>query len=160
MTARPDNIPLRRRSGGDTRPPQEDEAPRPQQRTLNDEHNRLRRFKIIAVLLGITGVLLLIALISYTAKDEANAQLTLKDMVGVIRGDETLRLKFDTTYNWLGLLGAVVAHWMFTSTIGMWSIALPVPTWSTRSISTKHARVGHLKRVNPAKPKVVLNCPW
>jgi S-DNA-T family DNA segregation ATPase FtsK/SpoIIIE len=126
MTARPDNIPLRRRSGGDTRPPQEDEAPRPQQRTLNDEHNRLRRFKIIAVLLGITGVLLLIALISYTAKDEANAQLTLKDMVGVIRGDETLRLKFDTTYNWLGLLGAVVAHWMFTSTIGMWSIALPV----------------------------------
>jgi S-DNA-T family DNA segregation ATPase FtsK/SpoIIIE len=126
MTARPDNIPLRRRSGGDTRPPQEDEAPRPQQRTLNDEHNRLRRFKIIAVLLGITGVLLLIALISYTAKDEANAQLTLKDMVGVIRGDETLRLKFDTTYNWLGLLGAVVAHWMFTSTIGMWSIVLPV----------------------------------
>lgn len=126
MTARPDNIPLRRRSGGDTRPPQEDEAPRPQQRTLNDEHNRLRRFKIIAVLLGITGVLLLIALISYTAKDEANAQLTLKDMVGVIRGDETLRLKFDTTYNWLGLLGAVIAHWMYTSTIGIWSIVLPV----------------------------------
>ena len=126
MTARPDNIPLRRRSGGETRPPQEDEAPRPQQRTLTDEHNRLRRFKIIAILLGITGVLLLIALVSYTAKDEANAQLTLKDMVGVIRGDETLRLKFDTTYNWLGLLGAVVAHWMFTSTIGIWSVVLPV----------------------------------
>lgn len=67
-----------------------------------------------------------IALVSYTAKDEANAQLTLKDMVGVIRGDEALRLKFDTTYNWLGLLGAVVAHWMYTSTIGVWSIALPV----------------------------------
>lgn len=126
MTARPDNIPLRRRSGGDTRPPADEESPRPQQRTLNDEHQRLRRFKIIAVLLGITGVLMLIALVSYTAKDEANAQLTLKDMVGVIRGDEALRLKFDTTYNWLGLLGAVVAHWMYTSTIGIWSIALPV----------------------------------
>jgi hypothetical protein len=126
MTARPDNIPLRRRSGGDTRPPSDEESPRPQQRTLNDEHLRLRRFKIIAVLLGITGVLMFIALVSYTAKDEANAQLTLKDMVGVIRGDEALRLKFDTTYNWLGLLGAVVAHWMYTSTIGVWSIALPV----------------------------------
>ena len=126
MTARPDNIPLRRRSGGDTRPPSDEESPRPQQRTLNDEHQRLRRFKIIAVLLGITGVLIFIALVSYTAKDEANAQLTLKDMVGVIRGDEALRLRFDTTYNWLGLLGAVVAHWMYTSTIGVWSIALPV----------------------------------
>jgi len=126
MTARPDNIPLRRRSGGDQRPPIEDESPRPQQRTLVDEQNRLRRFKAIAILLGITGVLMFIALVSYTAKDEANAQLTLKDMVGVIRGDEALRLKFDTTYNWLGLLGAVVAHWMYTSTIGIWSIVLPV----------------------------------
>ncbi len=126
MSARPDNIPLRRRSGGDQRPPIEDETPRPQQRTLNDEHNRLRRFKIIAILLGITGILMFIALVSYTAKDEANAQLTLKDMVGVIRGDEALRLKFDTTYNWLGLLGAVVAHWMYTSTIGIWAIVMPV----------------------------------
>lgn len=126
MSARPDNIPLRRRSGGDQRPPVEDETPRPQQRTLNDEHKRLRRFKVIAILLGITGILLFIALVSYTAKDEANAQLTLKDMVGVVRGDDALRLKFDTTYNWLGLLGAVVSHWMYTSTIGFWAIALPV----------------------------------
>lgn len=126
MTSRPDNIPLRRRSGSDQRPPIEDEAPRPQQRTLADEQSRLRRFKTIAILLGITGILLFIALVSYTAKDEANAQLTLKDMVGVVRGDEALRIKFDTTYNWLGLLGAVVAHWMFTSTIGIWSIAFPV----------------------------------
>ncbi len=126
MTSRPDNIPLRRRSGSEQRPPIEDEAPRPQQRTLADEQSRLRRFKTIAILLGITGILLFIALVSYTAKDEANAQLTLKDMVGVVRGDEALRLKFDTTYNWLGLLGAVVAHWMFTSTIGIWSIAFPV----------------------------------
>lgn len=126
MSARPDNIPLRRRSGGDQRQPVEDETPRPQQRTLNDEHNRLRRFKVIAILLGITGILMFIALVSYTAKDEANAQLTLKDMVGVVRGDDALRLKFDTTYNWLGLLGAVVSHWMYTSTIGFWAIALPV----------------------------------
>lgn len=126
MATRPDNIPLRRRSAADTGTTTSDESPRPQQRSLQDEHDRIRRFKIVAVLLVLLAILMLIALISYTQRDEANAQLTMRDLIGVIRGDDALRVRFDTTYNWLGLLGAVVAQWMYTSTVGMWSIAAPV----------------------------------
>jgi hypothetical protein len=50
----------------------------------------------------------------------------MKEMMGVVRGDEALRARFETTHNWLGLLGAVLSHWMYTSTVGIWSIAIPV----------------------------------
>ncbi|MBC8124134.1 MAG: DNA translocase FtsK 4TM domain-containing protein [Candidatus Kapabacteria bacterium] len=126
MATRPDNIPLRRRTAAESSTATSDETPRPQQRSLQDEHDRIRRFKIAAVLLALLAILMLIALISYTQRDEANAQLTMRDLIGVIRGDDALRVRFDTTYNWLGLLGAVVAHWMYTSTVGIWSIAAPV----------------------------------
>ncbi|MBK6292482.1 MAG: DNA translocase FtsK [Ignavibacteria bacterium] len=126
MAPRPDNIPLRRRNTTDAGSPAPEEASRPQQRTLQDEHDRIRRFKIVSVLIGLLAILMLIALVSYTQRDEANAQLTMRDMIGVIRGDDALRVRFETTYNWLGLLGAVVAHWMYTSTVGIWSIAIPV----------------------------------
>ncbi|MCX6139552.1 MAG: DNA translocase FtsK [Candidatus Kapabacteria bacterium] len=126
MALRPDNIPLRRPRTADAGQPMVDEPSRPQQRSLLDEHNRLRRFKIVAILLGLLSVLMLIALVSYTQRDEANAQLTIRDLIGVIRGDDALRVRFDTTYNWLGLLGAVIAHWMYTSTVGIWSISFPI----------------------------------
>ncbi len=76
--------------------------------------------------MALLAVMVMIALVSYTQRDEANAQLTLRDMMGVIRGDDALRVRFDTTYNWLGLLGAVIAHWMFTATTGIWSAVIPV----------------------------------
>lgn len=126
MAIRPDNIPLRRPRTADAGHTTVDEPSRPQQRSLLDEHNRLRRFKIVAVLLGLIAILMLIALVSYTQRDEANAQLTIRDLIGVIRGDDALRVRFDTTYNWLGLLGAVIAHWLYTSTVGIWSITFPV----------------------------------
>lgn len=126
MAPRPDNIPLRRRNSTDAGSPAPEEASRPQQRTLQDEHDRIRRFKIVSVLVALLSILMLIALVSYTQRDEANAQLTMRDMMGVIRGDDALRVRFETTYNWLGLLGAVVAHWMYTSTVGIWSIAIPI----------------------------------
>ncbi len=86
----------------------------------------LRRIKIAAVLLGLFAVLLLIALLTYTTRDEVNAQLTSRDLLGVIRGDDALRVRFETTHNWLGLLGALISHWMYTGTVGVWSISLPV----------------------------------
>jgi len=86
----------------------------------------LRRMKIIAILLGVFAVLILIALLSFTSKDEANAQLSMREIMGVVRGDEELRARFETTHNWLGLLGAVISHWMYTSTVGIWSVSIPL----------------------------------
>lgn len=124
MAQRSDNIPLGRPRKG-RQPIQE-----PEDRTLGGspapDADAVRRMKIFAILLGVFAVLILIALLSFTSKDEANAQLSMKEMMGVIRGDETLRARFETTHNWLGLLGAVISHWMYTSTVGIWSISIPV----------------------------------
>jgi S-DNA-T family DNA segregation ATPase FtsK/SpoIIIE len=103
-----------------------DETPRPRQRTLNDEVDRLRRFRIGAVILGVLALLMLVSMISYSRADEANAQLTMRDIMRVVQGDSDIRMKFDQTQNWIGLFGAVLANWLYTSCIGIWSMVLPI----------------------------------
>jgi DNA segregation ATPase FtsK/SpoIIIE, S-DNA-T family len=126
MALRPEHIPLKRRPSTQTEPSPSEEAPRARQRSLNDELDRLRRFKIGAVVLAVFSLLMLVALLSYARSDEANAQLTLRDVMRVIQGDNEIRMKFDQTQNWIGLFGAVLANWMYTGCIGLWSAVLPV----------------------------------
>jgi len=126
--ARPDHISIRRVPPQDRQTPLDNEPATPPrgQRTMKDEKDLISRYRIIAVLIAVSAALLLIALLSYTSKDEANAELTMRDVMGVMRGDDALRVKFETTHNWLGLLGAVLSHWFYHSTIGIWSICFPV----------------------------------
>lgn len=126
MAPRPEHIPLKRRPSTQTEPSPSEEVPRARQRSLNDEVDRLRRFKVGAVLLAVFSLLMLVALLSYARADEANAQLTMRDVMRVIQGDSEIRMKFDQTQNWIGLFGAVLANWMYTSCIGVWSVILPV----------------------------------
>ncbi|MGA0045989.1 MAG: DNA translocase FtsK 4TM domain-containing protein, partial [Candidatus Kapaibacteriota bacterium] len=88
--------------------------------------DRSRRIRTGAILLGVFAGLLLIALLTYTERDEANAQLTFKEMFGALRGDPEVRAKAETTHNGLSLLGAVMSHWLYVSGIGIWSNLLPV----------------------------------
>jgi len=125
MAPRPEHIPLKRRSIAQDEPSTLDETPRPRQRTLNDEVDRLRRFRVGAVILGVLALLMLVSMISYSRADEANAQLTMRDIMRVVQGDSDIRMKFDQTQNWIGLFGAVLASWLFTSCIGIWSMVLP-----------------------------------
>lgn len=137
MAKRPDNIPIRRNvhgqsvhsadrdDGGLSRHGDRTSSALPGKPRAEDGAIR-RRLNIMAILLGMLAILLLIALVSYTVKDEANAQLSMKDILGVIRGDNELRSRFDSTHNWLGLLGAVVSQWMYSSTVGLWSVSFPI----------------------------------
>ncbi|MBI2793571.1 MAG: DNA translocase FtsK 4TM domain-containing protein [Ignavibacteria bacterium] len=137
MSKRSDNIPIRRNvhgqsvhsterdEGGVYR--QGERASSAQQGKPEPNVDAIRkRIIITALLLGLLAVLLLIALVSYTVKDEANAQLSMKDIFGVIRGDNELRNRFESTHNWLGLLGAVASQWMYSATVGMWSVSFPI----------------------------------
>ncbi len=126
MAPRPEHIPLKRRTTAQDDPSTVDETPRPRQRSLNDEVDRLRRFRIGAVILGVLAILMLVSMISYSRADEANAQLTMRDVMRVVQGDSDIRMKFDQTQNWIGLFGAVLAHWLYTSCIGIWSMLLPI----------------------------------
>ncbi len=89
------------------------------------ESHRALAMQILGIFMALSSVLLLLALISYTPKDQANADMTLYDIIAVLKGDPAMQAKSDTTQNWLGLFGAVFSHLMFNGAIGYVAIVFP-----------------------------------
>jgi hypothetical protein len=85
-----------------------------------------KQIKIIAVLLFLFSILLIIALISYTPKDEPNTTISLHEILDVMKGNALARAKFDTTQNWLGLIGAIISNFFYNKTFGISILFLPV----------------------------------
>lgn len=129
MPPRQEHIAIKRVSAKERRAQsaQQDPLDTPEQAPApSNDTDLVRRYKIVAILLVILGVMVTIAMISHTAHDADNAQLSMRDIMGVVRGDEEMRVRFDTTHNWLGLLGAVISQWMIYQTIGRWALIFPV----------------------------------
>ncbi|MFM8457267.1 MAG: DNA translocase FtsK 4TM domain-containing protein, partial [Ignavibacteria bacterium] len=89
------------------------------------ESHRALAMQILGIFMAMSSVLLFLALISYTPKDEANADMTVYDIILVLKGDPAMQAKSDTTQNWLGLFGAVFSHLMFNGAIGYIGIIFP-----------------------------------
>lgn len=85
----------------------------------------IHRMKIVAVLIALFAVLLFLALVSYTPYDEANTAVSGNDLVGLFHGNEQVRAKADTTQNWLGLLGAIMANFCYNYSIGYAALIFP-----------------------------------
>lgn len=84
---------------------------------------RLRH--ILAIALVVSAILILLALVSYTALDEANTDLRIADVSGLMTNDPVVIARADTTNNWLGLLGAVLANFLINGTVGYGVIVVP-----------------------------------
>lgn len=84
-----------------------------------------KHYKVMAILLVFFAVLLLLALISYTHKDEENARVSLFELFGLLSGDPIMEAKAATARNWLGLFGAWIADLFYNKTVGF--AFLPVP---------------------------------
>jgi S-DNA-T family DNA segregation ATPase FtsK/SpoIIIE len=80
---------------------------------------------ITALLIEICAVLLLLALLSYTAQDQANADVGVRDLFGLMTNDPVVAARADTTENWLGLLGAFISNFLINGTVGYMSLAIP-----------------------------------
>ncbi len=85
-----------------------------------------QRHYLWALALGVGSVCLLLAFLSYAPEDQPNVSLRWGDILGLLRADPEARLKAETTQNWLGLLGAVLAHLAIVVGIGYWALALPL----------------------------------
>jgi DNA segregation ATPase FtsK/SpoIIIE, S-DNA-T family len=103
------------------------QRPTPNRRETREPRQPAGRHRrpIFAILLMAAGLLLLLALISYTPVDEASASVKVSDLFNVFTGDAAARAKADTTQNWLGLVGAVISDFFVTSTIGYSVLMLP-----------------------------------
>ncbi len=82
--------------------------------------------KVISLLLFIFAGMMFVALLSYTHKDEVTAQISIKDFWGIITGNAVAIAKMNSTYNWLGIAGAVLANFLYSSTLGYVMILLPL----------------------------------
>lgn len=85
---------------------------------------RLRH--VLAIALVVSGFLVLLAIVSYTPLDQANADLRITDVGGLMTNDPVVTARADTTNNWLGLVGALIANFLINGTIGYAVIVVPL----------------------------------
>ncbi|MFN8367511.1 MAG: DNA translocase FtsK 4TM domain-containing protein [Candidatus Kapaibacterium sp.] len=110
-----------------------EEEEQPKARTSN------RQVLFISILMFLCSALIILALISYTSKDEANAELSIRDIIAALRGDDAIKAKLDTTHNWLGLLGAVISNYLYNYTFGYAALTIPLLVgWWAKDLFTKY----------------------
>ncbi len=105
-------------------------SPKKEQKNKQDKKVKFetqykRHLKILAVLLILISFLIILALISYSTKDEANTQITFGELFKLLRGEEEILAKIQTTHNWLGLVGAIISNFLYNSTIGITVLSIP-----------------------------------
>jgi S-DNA-T family DNA segregation ATPase FtsK/SpoIIIE len=94
--------------------------------TDDNKQDYKRQIRVVAVLLLLFSVLLLLSLISYSKLDEANTQISFREFFKLLAADEALRAKYETTHNWLGVLGAIISDLFYSKTIGYSIIIFPI----------------------------------
>ncbi|MEK6650315.1 MAG: DNA translocase FtsK 4TM domain-containing protein [Bacteroidota bacterium] len=97
-------------------------------------------------LLGFAGMvlslMLLLSLVSYSAADQASGDLAIWDLWKVFTNDEAVAAKAQSTQNWLGLLGAILANWWINSTLGYAVLVVPLLAfaWSLHIVVPRNPR--------------------
>ncbi len=85
-----------------------------------------RKYDIIGILMMVFSLLVLLAFVSHTPLDEAVADLSLGEFFGLFTGNPEIQARADTTSNWLGLFGAMMAKFFINSMFGYFSIVFPI----------------------------------
>ncbi|MCX7930677.1 MAG: DNA translocase FtsK [Chlorobi bacterium] len=110
-------------------------SPRP------NEEPSSRNAAITGILLVVAGLLIALALVSYSPADQANTDISPRDIVGLFRNNDDIKAKFDTTQNWLGLIGAIIANFLLHNSFGIASaLLLAFPILWARDLF-RHGRI-------------------
>jgi len=84
--------------------------------------NFLVRHKFaLSILIFAFGLILILSIVSYSPKDEANL-LSLSEIGKIFTGDELVRIKLERTKNWLGFFGAKLSFLFLNYLFGYSSI--------------------------------------
>lgn len=88
------------------------------------DKNFFSRYRIgFAVLIFSLGFFLILSILSYTPKDQANL-VSISEIGKILTGDEQVRQKLERTHNWLGFIGAKVSFFVINYTFGYASILM------------------------------------
>ncbi len=114
------------RNKPETSPRKKRSAPKPKSSRRErkpDAETRVRH--ILSLTLLLCGVLLFLALVSYSRLDQANADISPLDLGGLISNDPDIAIRAESTINWLGLVGAYLSNALVNGTIGWFSFMFP-----------------------------------
>jgi S-DNA-T family DNA segregation ATPase FtsK/SpoIIIE len=106
-------------------PPQLDDEP--EIRDLGAELDRKfrRNLRIAAILMILISVFVLIAMISYSPRDEVYTEISVNDVSSLFHGDHAVKAKMESVRNYLGITGAILSNWIYNKTIGYFAIIIP-----------------------------------
>ncbi len=85
-----------------------------------------KKRKLIGVFLVISAVLMLLSIFSYSRYDQANLNYSFSDFFKVFSTNPDFLNRAENTHNWLGIFGSYLSHFLINSTIGYFSIVIPV----------------------------------
>lgn len=114
---------------------------RGRRRSSHTEEHNSRNAVITGLLLCVLGLLVGLALVSYSPNDQANTDLSFRELLQILRNNEEIRAKLDTTHNWLGLLGALIADFLIHDTFGYSAFLLLIMPFLWARDLFHHARV-------------------
>lgn len=82
------------------------------------------RYRIgFSILIFSFGLFLILSILSYTPKDQANL-VSIFEIGKILTGDEQVRQKLERTHNWLGFIGAKLSFFIINYTFGYSSVLI------------------------------------
>lgn len=85
-----------------------------------------KKKKILGIFLIISSILMMLSIFSYSRFDQANLNFSFSDFFKIFSANPDFLHRAQYTHNWLGIFGAYLSHFLINSTLGYFSIVLPI----------------------------------
>ncbi len=85
-----------------------------------------KKKKLFGFFLIVFSLLTFLSILSYSRYDEASLSLGFTDLLNVFSSNPETISRYSSIHNWLGILGAYISSFFINSTIGYFSIVIPI----------------------------------
>lgn len=85
-----------------------------------------KKMKLFGFFLIVFALLTFLSILSYSKYDEANLSLGFTDLFNIFSSNPETVSRYSSVHNWLGILGAYISSFFINSTIGYFSLVIPV----------------------------------
>ncbi|MDA0987124.1 MAG: DNA translocase FtsK 4TM domain-containing protein [Bacteroidetes bacterium] len=96
------------------------------EKKVKKSQKQKKALQVTSFMMLISGVILFLSIISYTAADEVYGELSFGSLFKIFVNDPILKDRAANTNNWLGLFGAYFSNTLINNTIGYFSIIIPI----------------------------------
>ncbi|MEN8192167.1 MAG: DNA translocase FtsK 4TM domain-containing protein [Bacteroidota bacterium] len=85
-----------------------------------------KKKKLFGFFLVLFAILTFLSILSYSRYDEANLSLGFSDLFNIFSSNPETINRYSSVHNWLGILGAYISSFFINSTIGYFSVVIPI----------------------------------